>query len=148
MTARSDPSWLTAPFWELAGRGVLSRQRCRSCGHEPFPPQFACPACLGTDLEWVVSSGRGRVYSFTVVHLAADGRPLEEPSVIADIDLEEGWHLMSNVVGCDPAEVEIGLEVVVTWQRLTETVNLPYFTPASRTEVPHVPARSAGRQLP
>ncbi|MEX0407307.1 OB-fold domain-containing protein [Aquibium sp. LZ166] len=124
-----EPSWLTLPFWEHANRGVLCRQKCASCGYDMFPPQFACRRCLGTDLPWVSSSGRGRIYSFTILDMGTDGRPLPQQKVLADVDLEEGWHMMTNVVGCPPDRVSFGMEVRVVWQRLSDRINLPVFVP-------------------
>lgn len=124
-----EPSFLTRPFWEDANHGILCRQKCAACGYDMFPPQFACRNCLGTDLPWVASTGRGRVYSFTILDLGTDGRPLPQSKVLADVDLEEGWHMMTNIVGCSPAIVTFGMEVRVVFQRLSAEINLPVFAP-------------------
>ncbi len=127
-----EPSWLTQPFWDLANKGILSRQRCADCQFEMFPPQFACRQCLSTNLEWMASTGLGRLYSYTILHMAPDGSPLTEPKILADVDLEEGWHMMTNIVDCAPEAVACGMAVAVTWQRLSSAINLPVFSPARR----------------
>lgn len=124
-----QPSWLTQPFWDQAAGGVLSRQQCRSCGYNMFPPQFACTTCLGIDLDWVASTGRGRVYSFSVLYIGVDGRRLAEPTILADVDLEEGWHMLTHIVNCPTEEVRCGLRVNVIWRPLSPTLKLPVFAP-------------------
>ena len=124
-----EPSWLSQPFWDRANKGILSRQRCVDCQFEMFPPQFACRRCLSTNLEWAASTGLGRLYSFTVLCMAPDGSPLPEPKILADVNLEEGWHMMTNIVDCPPEHVACGMAVAVTWQRLSTTINLPVFSP-------------------
>lgn len=124
------PSWLSQPFWDNAKRGVLCRQKCADCGYDMFPPQFACRQCLSTNLAWTPSSGRGRIHSFTLLYIGPDGKPLQKTKVLADVDMEEGWHMMTNIVGCEPESVAIGMEVRLTWQELSLDILLPVFEPA------------------
>ncbi|WP_340151254.1 Zn-ribbon domain-containing OB-fold protein [uncultured Sneathiella sp.] len=127
-----EPSWLTQPFWDNANKGVLTRQKCKNCGFEFFPPQFACRQCLGTELTWVPSKGRGRIYSFSVLHMAPDGRPLVNPTILADVDLDEGWHMMTNIEDCPVEQLECDMEVSLKWRRLSDLINLPVFSPVNK----------------
>ena len=107
----------TRPFWEACNRGELLYQRCGSCRRPQFYPRAVCTHCLGADLEWEPSAGRGTVYSVTVNHRAPN--PAFEPDVpyaIALVDLDEGFRMMMNVVGCDPASVRIGTRVRVVFE--------------------------------
>lgn len=122
------PSELTRPFWESAARGRLVRPLCPSCGSSFFPPQICCPRCLSEDWTWAESSGRGSIYSYTVCHRAPEPG-FELPYVLAIVDLEEEWSMLSNIVGCSPETVRIGMTVTVTWQRLDGEVVLPVFEP-------------------
>ena len=101
------PSALTAPHWQGCAEGVLRVQRCADCQHYEFPPQPVCSACQSTRLEWVNSSGSGTLYSYTVVHRPQ--RPeFEVPYVAAIIELDEGWHMLSNIVDCDINALSVG----------------------------------------
>ena len=107
----------TRHFWAGCGEGRFEIQHCRTCGHRQFPPRFACVRCHGAELEWTKSSGRGAVYSYTVVHRA----PLEVfkanvPYVLAVIELEEGVRAMMNVRDIDPSAVRIGLPVEIFFE--------------------------------
>jgi len=81
---------------------------------------------MGAELEWTDTSGRGSVYSYTVVHLAAPGFD-GTPYVIALVDLVEGVRMMTRLVGVEPGEVEIGLRVHVA---ILGKPPLPCFGPA------------------
>lgn len=123
-----EPTPLSEPHWEGCRRGELRVQRCCDCGGYVFIPQPSCTHCLGTDLEWVRSSGRGKVYSFTEVH-----RPQQPafatPYVVAVIELEEGWYMLSNLVEYSAAQLVVGQPVTVTFQRMSDTITLPLFRP-------------------
>ncbi|TFH24180.1 MAG: OB-fold domain-containing protein, partial [Myxococcales bacterium] len=51
------------------------------------------------------------------------------PYVVAIVELEEGWHMLTNVVGCDPADVRVGLPVRVAFRRMSDEITLPMFVP-------------------
>jgi uncharacterized OB-fold protein len=123
------PTALSRPHWEGCREGVLRFQRCRDCGEAVFIPQPVCPGCFGDGLVWVESSGRGTLYSYTVVH-----RPpspgFATPYVVVIAELEEGWHMLSNRIDCDPAEVAIGMPIEVVFEAKSDTITLPYFRPA------------------
>ena len=109
------PSPLTAPFWAAAADRRLVRQVCDRCGENVFTPRAACPRCWSESLTWTDSDGVGTVHSATAVHRAPDGSRAT-PYVVAIVDLDEGWHLMSNIVGCPPDVVDVGLRVSVRWE--------------------------------
>ncbi len=125
------PTDLTSPFWEATRDGRYLLQWCRSCDAAVYYPREVCPACLGDDLEWREAAGRGEVYSFNVMH--KPGSPLMNdavPYVVALVDLPEGARVMTNVVGCEPAEVRVGMEVALDWEPLSDGRRLPVFKPA------------------
>jgi len=115
-------SWETRAYWEGCGRGELVLQRCRDCHSVQHRPRAVCATCLSGDVEHFVASGRGSVYTYTVTH--QNGVPPFRdavPYVLAYVDLEEGPRLMTNIVGCQPADVEIGLSVVVDFAPVDAT---------------------------
>jgi hypothetical protein len=71
------------------------------------------------------------VYAVTVEHRPQlSSRRAEEPFAVALIELEEGVRMLSNVVGCPPGDVTVGMEVAVTWEPLSDGRHLPQFSPA------------------
>jgi uncharacterized OB-fold protein len=107
----------TAPFWDGAARGELLYQHCGACGRTQFPPRRHCAHCQAGEPQWRQSAGRGAVHTFTVVHRAPTAAFKDEvPYTIALVDLDEGFRMMMNMLGCPPAEVEIGARVRVVFR--------------------------------
>ena len=126
------PDAITAPFWEAANRGVLAIQHCGACDSYIHPPAALCPDCQAPDLTFWEVSGRGRVYTHTIVRdNVTQGFAQDEPYVIGIIELaeQERLVLVANVVGVAPEDVRVGMPVRVTFERLTESIALPQFEP-------------------
>jgi uncharacterized OB-fold protein len=81
---------------------------------------------MAPEWEYEPSTGRGTVYSVTVVH-RVPGPGFDVPFALAVIDLDDGGTLLSHVVGREPDQVSIGLRVRVNFQKYTEEITLPYF---------------------
>ncbi|MEU7550896.1 OB-fold domain-containing protein [Streptomyces sp. NPDC044571] len=122
------PSELTRPFWQAARDGRLVVPACRACGLRFFTPEPVCPGCWSADWTWQPCSGRGRVYSVTVVH-RAPGPDFDVPFALAVVDLDEGAAMLTHVLGVPPDEVVIGMRVAVDFRIVAEGMRLPYFVP-------------------
>jgi uncharacterized protein len=124
------PTRETKPYWEGGKQHELRIQKCAACGHYQFYPRLYCTACMSDRVEWVTASGRGKVLSFTIVY-----RPVTQafaadvPYVVALITLDEGPQMMSNIVGCSPEKVQIGMPVEVMFEDWTEEISVPKFKP-------------------
>jgi hypothetical protein len=124
--------WETRPYWEAAGRGELLLQRCADCGVLRHRPRALCPSCLSEAVEWVAASGRGTVHSFTITR-QNQAPPFRDalPYVLAYVELDEGVRLLTNVVGCPPEEVSIGMPVAVEFADAgPDGIAIPRFRPA------------------
>jgi len=109
-------------YQDKLAQGSFEIQRCAACGQHVFYPRVLCPHCGAERLDWIVPSGRGTVYSTTVVRRKpADGGDYN----VALVDLEEGPRMMSRVVSIAPDGVRIGMAVKA---RITD--GLVEFTPA------------------
>ena len=87
---------------------------------------------MGSDLEWREVSGRGTVYSFTVVRRTNNRAFLNDlPYVLAIVELAEGPRLTTNIVGCPPEAVRCGMPVQVSFDDVTPEVTLVKFRPAT-----------------
>ncbi len=121
----------SAPFWDATRDRQLLIQWCTACDQPVWFPREVCPGCLGDALEWRPASGRGEVYVCTVEHKPTMPTPFgDEPYVVALVELDEGPRLMTNIVGCPPEAVTVGMPVQVTWEALSDGRNLPLFEPA------------------
>ena len=88
---------LTEEFWSAAAGHQLVRPVCGDCGRSFFTPRWSCPYCRSENWSYKISTGVGRVYSSTVVYRGPD-ESWETPYVLAIIDLEEGWSMLSRLL--------------------------------------------------
>lgn len=121
-----DNKW----WWEGIERGQLLIQKCSSCGALHHPPRPMCGKCQSVKLGAIQATGRGTVYTFTVVH-HPKFPGFEYPVACAVIELEEGTRIVSNVVGIDPAQIRIGMPVTLSIENVDEEMKLPLFRPAT-----------------
>lgn len=123
-----NPSALSKPYWDGCRRGELWFQRCPACGDVPPKPTSMCRRCHHRPLTWERSAGRGTLYSWTVVW-----RPqhpaFRVPYAPAIVELDEGLHLLTAVVGCRPDDLRAGLPVEVEFHPASDEIALPYFHP-------------------
>lgn len=128
-TARPAPvaTEVTRPFWEATRQHRLLIQHCSDCGRPQFYPRAFCRHCLGDRLEWRESSGRGRIYTFTINHRAANPHMADKlPYVVAIVTLDEGVRMMGNVVGSLDT-LRIDAPVTVRFLDLDADHSLPQF---------------------
>ena len=132
MSTRVEPpvSDISAPFWEATKTQQFVLQHCSSCGKTVHYPRALCPHCHSDSLEFKPASGQGEIYAFSVMHRPGNPTMTERvPYVVALIELEEGVRMMSNVVGCEHDDIQVGMKVQVTWEELSDGRNLPLFEP-------------------
>ena len=133
MSARLIPpvSELTRPFWEAASQHTLVLQYCEANDKYVFPPRAHSP-WGGGPLAWKEVSGRGSVYTYTIAHRPPHPVFAQQcPMAIAIVELAEGPRMMTNIINCDPGDLQVGMSVHVTFEAIDDSdITLPVFEPA------------------
>jgi hypothetical protein len=114
----------TQPFWDAAGEGKLLYKKCAACGEPHFYPRPHCPFCFSDKVEWQEASGRGTIYTYSVMRRA----PV--PYAIAYVTLAEGPTMMTNIVDCDLDSIKIGQPVRLVFKPSDGGPPVPMFTSA------------------
>jgi len=114
----------TQSFWDAAAEGKLLYKKCAACGEPHFYPRNHCPFCFSNKTEWQEASGRGTIYTYSVMRRA------QVPYCIAYVELAEGPRIMSNIVDCDLDTVHIGQAVRLVFKPSEGGPPVPMFTPA------------------
>jgi uncharacterized OB-fold protein len=119
------------PYWDAARESRLLIKRCNSCSRRHFYPRPFCPHCWSADVAWEEATGRGTLYTFSIVR-RNDLPPFGErvPYIAAIIDLDEGVRMMTNLEQCDEADIRIGMAVQVAFRKETDEFTFPVFVPA------------------
>jgi uncharacterized OB-fold protein len=115
------------PYWEGLAQGELRVQRCNSCSKAVFYPRALCPHCFSSQLSWIVASGKGTIYSYTVAHQAFGPFAADVPFIVIIAELEEGVRMMSRLLDAPRERVMVGAAVKVTFEKVEEDLTLPYF---------------------
>jgi uncharacterized OB-fold protein len=121
---------MNRPFWEGCRSGILRLQYCDQCQQHQFYPRLYCMHCGADKLSWVTVSGRGVIYSYTIIHQNKSPEFVQDtPYNVAIIQLAEGPRMMSNNVGISPQDLRIDLPVKIVFDPVTDTISIPRFEP-------------------
>lgn len=121
----------SAPFWDATREQRFVLPWSTATGRAVWFPRDVDPAAPDQPFEWREAQGVGVVYAASVHHKVGPGRdPEDGPYVVALVELPEGVRMMTNIVGCPPDDVAVGMPVRLVWQPLSDGRNLPQFTPA------------------
>ncbi len=120
------------PFWRAAREGRLMIMHCRACDRPYFYPRRYCPRCWSDETEWREASGRGTIYTYSVVH-QNPAPPFRDwaPYAVLLVDLDEGVRVMADWDRESALDrLAVGLPVQVTFEAVSDDVSLPRFRPA------------------
>lgn len=120
---------LARAFYAECARGRLCFQRCTACATFRHLPRHACAACGSPASEWAPSTGRGRIFSWTVTH-QAPLPGLTVPYAVAIVEMEEGVRLAAALRGLAPEAIALDLPVRVELVPVSDTAAVPVFRPA------------------
>jgi uncharacterized OB-fold protein len=132
-TVKITTDLVTEPFWQAAKERRLVVPRCGDCGTFRLPPTPFCPECQSTSVEWPEMSGRATVYSFAVVHGFPGVPDVTLVPAVVELPDAPGVRVVTNVVGVEPEEVRIGMELNVDFHPIADGWLLPVFRSASET---------------
>ena len=120
----------SSPFWAALAEGVLTYQQCNRCMGRQLYPRRRCIECGSGDLQFVAASGRGTLYSYSVIYKYPPSDFVGDiPYVLGIVKLNEGPRLLTQVINCAPAELRCDLEVVCAPSTVHGAL-LPTFEPA------------------
>jgi uncharacterized OB-fold protein len=118
----------TAPFWKACSEGRFLVQVCDQCGRTQYPYRGMCCHCWSPAVRDQPIGGSGQVWSYSVVQRSRTA-PFASwgPYVVAVIELPEGVKVISNVIGCDPGAVRVGMRVQLAFASAGDQGNVPVF---------------------
>ena len=102
----------TRPFWDALKAHRIDIQQCDACGHWIFFPRLHCPRCFSQNLSWKTVSGEGELLTYTLSRVPTLPELADEtPQKLAVVQLDEGPHLNTTLVGLGEGEIKIGMRV-------------------------------------
>lgn len=126
-----QPTPETAPYWEGCRQHELRIPHCNDCDTFFFYPRLYCPRCLSDAIEWRTVSGRGTLLTYVISARPAPGFENETPYAIAIVKLDEGPHMMTNIVNTEitPGSLTVGLTVEAVFEDVNDEIAIPKFQP-------------------
>jgi uncharacterized OB-fold protein len=125
------PAW-QMPYWSSVKEHQVKVQRCDDCGALRYVPKEICNRCQSLSASWAPVSGRGEIYTYTVIRRAPTPAYQEDvPYVIVHVQMEEGFRMVGAMPGIAPEQVSIGMPVEVSYEDVTPDWTLLQFAPAS-----------------
>jgi uncharacterized protein len=125
-------------YWNGYADGRFLIARCMSCSRVHHYPRSVCPFCWSEAVEPVPASGRATLYSYSTVYVN-DLPPFRDrlPYVAAVVELAEGPRVMTTIVGCDPADLRVGMDLSVDFQPLGDELAAPVFRASGQGTLRH-----------
>lgn len=111
-------------YQALLNEKKLCAAECPSCNTLMFPPRLFCANCFRRGTRWKELSGRGKIRSFTIIHIASATHATDAPFVIVIVGLAEGISITARLVGVDPLkpeDIKIGASVVADFEEIPGT---------------------------
>jgi uncharacterized OB-fold protein len=123
------PGRRSTAYWEGCRQHRLLFQRCAACSSCGLGVFNVCARCHAPSPVWEQSAGLGSLYSWTVVWRPPDPS-FRVPYAPAVVRLDEGFWMMSAVIGCEPEALHEDLRLAVEFHPVSDEITLPYFQPA------------------
>ena len=110
--------------WRLKKqRYSLVGETCPHSDGKIFPPRDVCPHCGGEAKTPYGFSGRGKVFSFTMMQDAPAGYEAQAPYTVALVQLDEGPVITAQLTDLGDQAVEIGMPVEMVTRKIRQDGN-------------------------
>jgi uncharacterized OB-fold protein len=117
------------PFWESLRAHDIRVQRCDRCGTYRYHPKDACPSCQSRKATWAPLSGRGTIYTYTVVRRAPSAAYASDlPYALVHATMDEGFRMAAGVAELNINDLRIGMPVRIVYDDVTPNWTLFRFT--------------------
>lgn len=136
-----QPTPISAPFWDGLKAHTVRLQQCDDCSHWIFFPRAHCSACASPRLTWRDVAGTGTLYTYTVTRVPTLPEFTDEmPQKLAVVQLDEGPHINTTLVGVDEAALQVGMRVRPVFDERPGEVTLLRYTPVDSAHASVIPA--------
>ena len=100
-------------FYKFVSERKIMAARCSECGTLLLPPRPVCTKCLSTDFKWVELRGKGKLLSYTVIHVSPVQFESMAPYTVGIVELEDGPHLPGMIRDVEPEKIRVGMDLTV-----------------------------------
>lgn len=106
-------SFTIESFYKFVSERKIMAAKCSKCGTLLLPPRPVCTKCLSTDFKWVELRGKGKLLSYTVIHVSPVQFESMTPYTVGIVELEDGPHLPGMIRDVEPEKIRVGMDLKV-----------------------------------
>ena len=110
-------------FYKYVEQGKLMGGRCKKCGTTYLPPRPLCTKCFSKDFEWVEISPKGKLLTYTIIHVAPVQFQSMAPYAVGIVQLENGLKIPGMIRDVEHEKIEIGMELQVGFEKPSATAS-------------------------
>jgi uncharacterized protein len=112
-------------FYKFLTQGKLMAGKCLKCGKIHLPPRPLCDNCYGNQFEWVQVSGKGKLLTYTIIHVAPTQFQNLAPYTIGIVELEGGLKIPGMIQAIPQEQLKIGMTLSVDFSTCSTPQNWP-----------------------
>lgn len=119
--AETRPTFGIECFYRFIGEGKLMAVKCNKCGEILLPPRPICNKCYSKDLNWVELKGRGKLLTYTIIHVAPKQFETLAPYAVGIVKLDDGPQLLGMIRGVELDKLKVGMNLTIDFEKASST---------------------------
>jgi len=119
--AETQPAFGIESFYKFVGEGKLMAAKCNKCGLVMLPPRPVCTNCYSKDLRWIELKRRGKLQTYTVIHVSPKEFETLAPYAVGIMKLEEGPRLLGMIRGAEEDKIKVDMSLTVDFEKASST---------------------------
>jgi uncharacterized OB-fold protein len=100
-------------FYKHLANGKLMAGKCTRCGKIHLPPRPLCDNCFSQQFTWIPVSGKGKLLTYTIIHIAPQQFQALAPYAVGIVQLENGLKIPGMISGVAPEQLKIGMDLTI-----------------------------------
>ncbi len=100
-------------FYRFLSQCKLMASKCTKCGKVHLPPRPICDACYSQEFKWQEVAGKGKLLTYTIIHVAPPAFQSMAPYAVGIVELESGLKLPGMISGTSEGQLRVGLDLVI-----------------------------------
>ena len=112
-------------FYKFLAQGKLMAGKCLKCGKIYLPPRPLCDNCFSQEFEWMEVSGKGKLLTYTVIHIAPPQFQAMAPYAVGIVQLENSLRIPGMIQGVAQEQLKIGMKLTIDFGTCSTTQQWP-----------------------
>jgi uncharacterized OB-fold protein len=112
-------------FYKFIAQGKLMAGKCTRCGKIHLPPRPLCDNCFSQEFTWIEVSGKGKLLTYSVIHIAPQQFQALAPYAVGIVQLENGAKIPGMITAIPHDQLRIGMDLTIDFGTCSTTQQWP-----------------------